>query len=262
MRKTIGKLVRRYLYDKRLGDRKVAAIYRGGVKVWPSLSDTAYSMVIDVNELEGSVNRGWWLHALDAVEKLGAGAECYIKLTAGGRDYMLGSTFDNWYLAEFDGRATVVFGDNGPLMEKLHPGDEVSVELRVPARESAEFNGQCVCYLPHLTRTQMRVVFHKGQKRRWAGRRFRVTGQAGGVVHWGGSCETSEHKRGKKTRVLPGNTHKWYKAVHNDAMVAGETQLDIDTAAIGSGGGGGVTFLWPGFTTTLRLKVSAVTRHD
>lgn len=261
MRKTIGKLVRRYLYDKRLGDRKVVAIYRDDVKVWPSLSDTAYSMVIDVNELEGSVNRSWWLHALDAVSK-GAGPECYMKLTAGGRDYMLGKTFDNWYLAEFDGRATVVFGDNGPLMEKLHAGDEVSVELRVPARESAEFEGQCVCYLPHLAKTRLRVVFHKGQKRRWAGRRFRVTGQAGGVVHWGGSCETSEHKRGKKTRVLPGNTHKWYNAVHDDAMVAGETQLLIDTAAIGSGIGGGLTFLWPGFTVTLRFKVSAVTRHD
>lgn len=263
MRKTIGKLVRRYLYDKRLGDRKVAAIYRGGVKVWPSLSDTAYSMVIDVNELEGSVNRGWWLHALDAVSK-GASSECHMKLTAGGRDYMLGNTFDNWYLAEFDGRATVVFGDNGPLMEKLHPGDEVSVELRVPARESSEFEGQAVCDLPHLTKTQMRVVFSKGRERRWAGRRFRVTGQAGGVVHWGGNCDTSEHKRGEKTRVLPGWTKKWYNRVHNDAMVAGETQLNIDTTAIGSAtrGLGGVTFLWPGFTTRLRFKVSAVVRHD
>ncbi len=261
MRKTIGKLIRKYLYDKRLGDRRVVEIYRDGEKIWPTLSDTVYSCVIDVNELEGSVNRAWWLHALDAVAKLGASAECYIKLTAGGRDYMLGATFGNWSLAGYDGRATVVFGDNGPLWDKLQPGDTVTVQLRVPGRESEEFEGQSVCYLPHLTKTQMRVVFHKGQKRRWAGRRFTVTGQAGGVVHWGGSCETSEHKRGQKTRVLPGNTHKWYNRVHNDAMVVGETSLHIDTAAIGSGGGGGLTFLWPGFTTTLRLKVSAVTRH-
>lgn len=260
MRKTVGKFVRRYLYDKRVGDRKVSAIYLGDKKVWPSLSDTAASMVLDVTAAEGSVNWAWWLHALDAVSKR-CDAECYMKLTAGGRDYMLGATFGSWYLAGFDGRATVTFGDDGPLMSKLRVGDEVTVQLRIPARESAEFEGQCVCYLPYLTNTRMRVVFHKGQKRRWAGRRFRVTGQAGGVVHYGGSCETSEHKRGKKTRVLPGNTHKWYNAVYNNSMVAGETQLDIDTAAIGSGGGGGVTFLWPGFMTRLRFKVSAVTRH-
>lgn len=260
MRATNGKRVRKYVYDVRLGDNKAAALYRGDKKLWPTLSDTVYSCVMDVNELEGSVNRAWWLHALDAVSR-GVGSECYMKLRAGGREYMLGATFGNWYLAEYDGRATVVFGDNGPLWEKLQPGDEVSVELRVPARESAEFEGQSVCYLPYLTNTRMRVVFHKGQKRRWAGRRFRVTGQAGGVVHYGGSCETSEHKRGKKTRVLPGNTHKWYNRVYDNSMVAGETQLDIDTAAIGSGGGGGVTFLWPGFMTRLRFKVSAVTRH-
>ena len=261
MRVTNGKRVRKYVYDVRLGDNTAAALYCGDRKLWPTLSDTVYSCVLDVNELEGSVNRAWWLHALDAVGKLGASAECHMKLTAGGREYMLGSTFGGWYLAEYDGRATVVFGDNGPLWEKLQPGDVVTVQLRVPGRESEEFEGQRVCYLPHLTKTQMRVVFHKGKKKRWAGRRFNVTGQPGGVVHWGGSCETSEHKRGQKTRVLPGNTHKWYNRVHNDAMVVGETQLAIDTVAIGSGGGGGLTFLWPGFTTTLRLKVSAVTRH-
>ena len=263
MRKTIGKLIRKYLYDKRLGTRRVVAIYRDGEKIWPTLRDTVASFVIDTNELEGTVDWAYWLHALDAVEKLGAGAECYIKLTAGGREYMLGETFDNWYLAGYDGRATVVFGDNGPLWDKLQPGDEVVVELRVPARESTEYNEEAVCYLPHLSGTKLRVVFSKGKKDKWAGRRFTVTGQPGGVVHWGGSCETSEHKRGTKTRVLPGNTHKWYKAVHNDAMVAGETSLEVNTAGIGSATrSGGVTFLWPGFSTQLRLRVSAVIRHE
>lgn len=262
MRSTNGKRVRKYVYDVRLGDNKAAALYRGNEKLWPTLSDTVYSCVLDVNELEGSVNRAWWLHALDAVSK-GVGSECYMKLRAGGREYMLGATFGNWYLAEYDGRATVVFGDNGPLWEKLQPGDEVSVELRVPARESAEFEGQSVCYLPYLTNTRMRVSFTKWKKKRHAGRRFEVGASAGNVVHYGGYCETSEHKRGNKTRVLPSNTHKWYNRVYNNNMVVGETSLAIDTAPIGSGGGpgGGVTFLWPGFITRLRFKVSAVTRH-
>lgn len=258
---TNGKLVRKYVYDVRLGGSKAVALCRGEKKLWPTLSDTVYSCVLDVNEFEGTFEWAYWQHALDAVAKLGGSLECYMKLTAGGREYMLEGTFGSWYKAGFDGRATVTFGDDGPLWERLRPGDEVSVELRVPARESEEFEGESVCYLPFLSGTGLRVVFHKGQKRRWAGRVFKVTGQPGGVVHYGGSCETSEHKRGRKTRVLPGNTHKWYNRVYDDSMVEGERELAIETAAIGSGGGGGVTLLWPGFKRIIRFKVSAVTRH-
>ena len=135
MRVTFGKLVRRYVYDVRLGERKVSALYLGDKKIWPTLRDTVYSCVLDVAAVEGALDWAYWLHALDAVGKLGASAECYMKLTAGGREYMLGSTFGGWYPAEYDGRATVVFGDNGPLWEKLQPGDVVTVQVRVVSPE-------------------------------------------------------------------------------------------------------------------------------
>lgn len=261
MRKTIGKYVRRYLYDKRLGDRRVVAIYRDGVKLWPTLADTICSCVIDVNALSGSIEWAYWLHALAAVQSQ-CNAECYLKLTAGGRDYMLGSTFGSWYKAAFDGRATITFADDGPLAEYLRIGDTVSIEARIPARKSELFDGEAVCTLPFLTDTCLSVEWHKKQKRRYAGRRFTVTGQASSTVHFGGTCDTSEHKRGRKVRVLPGNTHKWHNAVYNGQMQQGDSSLSISTSPTGSGGGGGVAFLWPPFTKIFRFKIAAVTRHD
>lgn len=261
MRVTNGKRVRKYVYDVRLGDNKAAALYHGDEKLWPTLSDTVYSCVLDVNELEGSVNRAWWLHALDAVSK-GVGSECYMKLRAGGREYMLGTTFGDWYLAEYDGRATVVFGDNGPLWEKLQPGDEVIVELRVPARESATvWAGNSVVGLPYLSGTRLRVQWTKGKEKKAAGCVFNVKGVPSGRVHYGGWCDTSEHKRGLKTRILPENTHKWRDAVYNDGMVTGDSALDVTVGVNGSGGGGRVTLLWPRFDKTIRFTVAAVTRH-
>lgn len=261
MRVTNGNLVRRYVYDVRLGEERAVALYHGDTKLWPTLGDTVYSCVLDVNALYGSLLWAYWLHALDAI-KWRCDGMCYIHLWAGGREYMLGSTFGKWNLAAYDSeRATVVFGDNGPLWEKLQPGDEVLVSLQIPPRTSVEFDGTNVCYLPFISHTKLSVAWYKSKKRKWAGRSFCVAGSPSGTVHFGGSCETSMHKRLLYTRILPTNTHKWKDAVYNGAMVKGDTLLHIDSSALGSGIDGGVSLLWPGFTQSLKFKVSAVTRH-
>ncbi len=270
MRKTIGKLIRKYLYDKRLGDRRVVAIYRDGVKIWPTLSDTVYSCVLDVNEAAGGVDWAYWLHALDAVAKLGVSAECYMQLTAGGREYMLGGTFGNWYVAQYDGRATVVFGDNGPLWEKLQPGDVVTVQVRVPARElevvrtpheSAEVSG--LVDVPWLPGTGLSVRVDKGKKKQSAGVSFSVTGQPSGTVHIGGYAQKNGHCRGsyngtayaRDMRVINGHV-----SAYHDACVGGDVRLNVWGDWYNSGSGY-LRLLFPGIATTLRFKVSAVTRH-
>ncbi len=261
MRITNAALVRKYLYDARLGDTKAVALYHGDTKLWPTLSDTVYSCVLDVNEFTHSMEWAYWLHALAAVQSQ-CNAECYLKLTAGGRDYMLGATFGSWYKADFDGRATVTFGDDGPPAERLSVGDTVTIEARIPARKSELFEGEAVCLLPFLTDTRLSVEWYKKQKRRYAGRRFTVTGLASSTVHFAGTCETSEHKRGRKVRVLPGNTHRWHNAVYNGQMQLGDSSLSVSTSPTGSGGNGGVAFLWPPFTKVFRFKVDVLTRHD
>ncbi len=270
MRKTLGKYVRRYLYDKRLGDRRVVAIYRCGKKIWPALGDTVRSCVLDVAAVEGSAEWAYWLHALDAVAKLGASEECYMKLTAGGRDYMLGRAFGCWYLAGYDGRATVVFGDNGPLRDKINPGDVVTVHVRVPQHEGAAvgtaWENQSVSGsepLPWLPGSCLRVLVQKGRKRVSAGCRFCVTGRPSGTVHVQGFAQKNGHCRGsywgnafaRDMRVING----WVD-VYSDGAVAGDGSLDVE-ARWYNAGCGRVLPVFPGFDRVIRFRVSAVTRH-
>lgn len=272
MRKTIGKYVRRYLYDKRLGDRRVVAIYRDGVKIWPTLSDTVYSCVLDVAAVEGALDWAYWLHAVDALAKLGASAECYMKLTAGGREYMLGSTFGGWYLAEFDGRATVVFGDHGPLATKLRVGDEVTVRMRVPERESARCSveGESVteCYeaLPWLPGCRIGFTVSKGRKKTNAHWGFSVVGADSGVSHVDGYGLIEGHGRGdwgmavwaKEMQVNAGKVERW-----QDEYEAGDRGVAVRWVSYN----GGTTLsdcrlVWPRFDKVIKLRVAAVTLHE
>ena len=271
MRITFGKLVRRYVYDVRLGERKVSALYLGDKKIWPTLSDTVYSCVLDVAAVEGAAPWAYWLHALDAVGKLGASAECYMKLTAGGREYMLGSTFGGWYPAEYDGRATVVFGDNGPLWEKLQPGDVVTVQLRVPGRESGRMAtvtgtaAEMMFSLPWLPGTGLAFTVGKGQKRTNAHWEFSVVGQGSGTLHIEGQSVIEGHHRGDWSMAVYARemkVHRPLRFVWDDAYATGDAGVLMRVVSHNGGTTvSGCRLLWPGFTTTLRLKVAAVTRH-
>lgn len=271
MRITAGKLVRRYVYDARLGERNVSALYLDGRKIWPTLSDTVKSCVLDVAAVEGSLDWAYWLHALDAVGKLGAGKECYVKLTAGGREYMLGGTYGHWYEAEYDGRATVKFGDNGALWEKLQPGDEVEVEMRVPARESGSMasvsaaTAEEVFSLPWLPGTGLAFTVGKGRKKTNADWDFTVAGQGSGTLHIDGAARITGHKRGDWATVVYARkmgVHQTMRFSWDDAYAAGDVGVLVRMVAHN---GGTVIhksrLLWPGFVRTIRFKVSAVTRH-
>lgn len=270
MRVTFGKLVQRYVYDVRLGERKVSALYLGDRKIWPTLSDTVYSCVLDVAAVEGSVEWAYWQHALAAVEG-GANEERHMRLRAGGREYMLGATFGEWYLAGFDGRATVVFGDNGPLWEKLQPGDEVEVWVVVPERQGVELQSVCeaaveeVYGLPWLPGTRLDFVVSKGRKKTSAHWDFSVSGMGSGVLHIDGTGMITGHGRGDW------QTNVWARGmeVHgemlrgwDDGYAGGDTGLKVRFVSHNGGttiSQGGV--VWPGFSRSIRFRVSAVTRH-
>ncbi len=255
MRVTNGKRVRKYVYDVRLGDNKAAALYRGDRKIWPTLSDTVYSCVLDVTAHEGGELWPYWLHALDAVGKLGASAECHMKLTAGGREYMLGSTFGNWYLAEYDGRATVVFGDNGPLADRLRVGDEVVVELRVPGRRVVIFNRAITggslevdVHVPLLPGSVVGFSQSCAGKRNWSFGRLAVSGAPSGE-------ELLAFRVDKQSR-----TWVTYSRVVQQVPAA-----DSGWKAVFSLSGSGYLrdgfVSYPAFARRVVFKVSAVTRH-
>lgn len=270
MRATNGKKVRKYVYDVRLGDEKAVALYRGDKKLWPTLSDTIHSIILDVAEWEDKLEWAYWLHALDAVAKLGASSGCYMMLSAGGREYMLNSTFNRWTLARYDGVATVVFGDNGPLFDKLRAGDEVKVELRVPVRYgvrvSAEPNlsAEADVHAPWLPGTSLNVEVIKGQKRVSAGCNYRLTGLPSGRVHIGGNAQKDGHCRGtyagvalaQSVGVINGRVSQYY-----DGFVPGDTVLRVQNVSYNNASTS-IQPVFPGFAVSVRFRVSAVIRHD
>ena len=249
--------MRRFVYGWKVGQRSAKRVMRNRQQIWPGGEDRIRRVALDMGELEASIDRAFWEHALDATAAV-ASERCHLGFSIAGRPYRVNTTYNGIARAMYS-FGTLDFGENGPALSDLRVGDVVELTAVVPERFSLEYEGDGnVCPFPYLSGTQLQVRFNKGKKKSWAGRRFTVTGRPGGVVHFGGSCETSEHKRGTKTRVLPGNTHKWYNPVYNDEMVPGEQELVIDTSAMGSGGGLGVALLWPAFNRVFKVKVTAI----
>lgn len=264
MRATNGKRVRKYVYDVRLGDNKAAALYRGDEKLWPTLSDTVYSCVLDVNELEGSVDKAYWVHALDAVEKLGKTADCSMNLRAGGREYTLNAA--GVWRADFDGRATVVFGDNGPLWEKLQPGDAVEVVARIPAR-----NGERLVIKgyetwktlswewPLIAGARFGMELSNFSRKRSTYSYFRMVKSLPSGREWNAYKGSQKHVRKPLTKedlikepsLQPGDT-----TCSCEVMTSGGCYYDPSKGQFQY-----VFPVWPAFTRVFRFKVSAVTRH-
>ena len=257
MRITYKEAKRRFVYNWKAGRTQAKRVMIKREQIWPGGEDRIRRVALDMSELEASIDRAFWEHALDATAAV-ASERCHLGFTIAGRPYRVNTTYKGIARAMYS-FGTLDFGENGPALSDLRVGDELELVAVIPERTSLEYEGEgAVVPLPFISDTQLRVRFNKNKKRRWAGRRFTVTGRPGGVVHFGGSCETSEHKRGAKTRVLPGNTHKWYNPVYNDEMVPGEQELVIDTSAMGSGGGLGVALLWTAFRKVFKVKVTAI----
>lgn len=249
------KVVRSAVCGVRLGTMRVERLMHGRELVWPTLSDTVAKAILDVPALDGTLEGAYWAYALGSLD---AGGQVFVRV--GRREYVLDGEYKQYDRAHYDGAGGLEFGDNGPFMEDLQAGDEVEVHLVVPSRKSEVYRSDSIC-LPYLEGTDLIVTWHKGQKKVQAGRRFTVTGVPSGMVHFGGHCYTDEHKRHDQTRVLPGNTHKWAEAVYDGSFVPGDTSMDIDTEPTGSGGGGGLQFLFPDVEARFKVKVTGVIRH-
>lgn len=262
MRISLGNLVRRYVYGVRLGEKRVTAIYHGDKLIWPTLSDTVYAAVLDVASIEDTLQGAQFWHALEAVRSRGAAMDCYILLTAGGREYMLVAGFGRYDVAAWDGHATVVFGDNGPLSEALRAGDEVSLKLMVPEstttrvaspRQNVGFSHTWETrWLPGAT---LVYSHYKGQKK---------------VCAWASGTLTAQPS-GKLYITAPWHNHPGHgrppNLVHICKPDAGLVPSYADrsfTADMQVGGSSGINYCYmqfPKFTATIKMRVSAVTLH-
>lgn len=266
MRVTIGKIKRAYLYDCRLGSRRVIKKMKNGVQIWPTHRDLVRYAVLDLAPITNTVEGAYWQHALAAVRS-GSWEGCRIRVTAGGRAYNLLTTYGRYDVAGYE-HATLDFGDHGPLMTSLKSGDRVSVSLVIPEKEWThvwynENRAESSFGVPFIPGSSVRLCVVKGQKKRSAGVRFELKGAASGSTHIAGYAQKNGHGRGTfwgtayaaSGAILNG----WVEGFHN-AVIPGDASMSL--AMTGYNGGSGEGFIvTPGFSLSLKLKVLSTVRH-
>lgn len=267
MRITIGRFKRRYLYDCRLGCRRVVKKMKGGVQIWPTLPDLVRYAVLDVSPLEGTLEGAYWAHALDAVRSQSSESR-YMRLQAGGKSYHLLTSFGQYDVAGYD-HATLDFGDHGPLASRFGVGDEVEVRVQVPQREWPHlaygyWGASSMQYdVPFIPGMAVRVRVQKGRKKVSAGVSFWLRGVGSNAAHIVGNAQKNGHCRGQYWGTAyagPGWVIDGCVQSFSNHYVPGDSGLSLGFQ--GYFGGEGEGFLVsPKFARVFRLKVVDVVRH-
>lgn len=263
MKVTLGDKKRKFVYDVLFGERHVNRIMYAGRKIWPDESERVATMSLDMSVLEDSVEGVYWMHALTAVSSASSD-ECYMLLRAGGRDYMLQTTFDKWKKATYSA-GTVDFLGDGPMRESLRIGDTVTVQLVMPQRQSTIIGGDQLGYEgyqwvnysigryvtgdypPTIPNTSVRGFFSKGQKEVSTGTRIMVTDSNGEVL-----VDRHIQQNGHGRAFL-----NWdYGTVGYSPGSSGVVLTVVPHLARGPWGG---YFVYPAFSQTINLTVIGLT---
>lgn len=269
MRVTLGNRKRLYVYSIRIGETPVKRVMYGGRQIWPSNDDRAASLAVDMSFFPGTEDEAYWLHALNAVENFSS-RNRYMKLTAGGRSYLVNSVYGTWNRAEY-GMGAFRFGDEGPLFQDVRAGDMVTVEAVVPDRYDAQFavtadsgsSGSGEWSLPWLPGTRLWAQLDKWQKRVSSHADFTLKGFPSGTVHVAGAVHKNGHNRDTVTCEAPAQAGVRLAdgsvSTASNALVNGDGFLACSVSNVNT------TFRfrlhYPAFRRTWRFKVTAVYRR-
>ena len=264
MRVTFGQFRRRFVYNIKVGDKQVKRVMWRGKQIWPSDEDRVRTLALDMSS-ERSSDMAYWIHALDATAAM-SNASCHLTVTIAGRKYCVNTGYGGLPVVKYE-LGVLDFGSDGPPLQDVRIGEELDFQAVIPARElkvvetpsqNAEVSG--IVDVPWLPATGLRVKVKKGQKKKSAGVRFSVTGQPSGTVHIGGFAQKNGHSRGsyygtayaRDMGVINGRV-----SAYHDECVNGDVRLNVWGDWYNSGKGY-LSLLFPGFSKTLRFKVSAV----
>lgn len=245
----------RQVYDARLGERKVKAIYRGDVKIYPDNAARIRQLRLDVSAWN-TPESSCWQHALNAVAVHANSSRC-VKLTA-DRSYMVGNTWGIYPLASYLGGGLFEFAyGEGPLAQNVRPGDTAAITLRLPSLPSDRIGGgqpdtRPVSRhdAPPLPGTEVRGYFSKGQKKISTGVAIRVESLPSGTLLVNRHQQQNGHVRGER------NWHYgWIDPV------AGDTQVLLTVTPHQPRGGWGGYFVYPAVARTLTARIIQITRE-
>lgn len=263
MKMTLGDAKRRFVYAVKFGRRRIWRIMYGVRQIWPDDTERVAAMAVDMSGLDGSLDGAYWVHALEAVAG-GSNDKLYMKLRAGGRDYLFQTAYGKWKKAVYEAGVVDFLGD-GPVRGSLRVGDAVEVSLVVPQVKSASVGGGQASYentagwnydhgryvsgryLPTLPYTSVHGFFCKGQKKVSTGNRIVVTASSGQKLmdrHW----QQDGHRRG---------SCDWDWGTVGFCQGAAHVSLTVvPHQARGDWGG---YFIYPAFSRTIRLTVTGLT---
>ncbi len=238
------------VYDARLGERKVQAIYRGNVKIYPDTAARLRQLRLDISGWAGTPEGALWEQALDAVSVHAEATRC-IRLTA-ERTYMVASTYGAYPLASSLGGGLFQFAaGEGPLAQNLRLGDTLSLQIRLPSLKSFSIGGSqehnqpvSRLYPPCPSGTEIRGYFTKGQKRVSTGVRLIVTSHPSGAVLLDRHQQQNGHCRGD---------YNWNYGWAGP--VAGDTQTHLAVHPHQPRGGWGGYFVYPAASRTLTARI-------
>lgn len=240
----------RQVYDARLGERRVKAIYRGNVKIYPDNAARIRQLRLDTSSWAGTPDGSCWEQALEAVS-VHASSSRYIKLTA-DRSYMLNNTWGSYPLASSLGGGLFEFAfGEGPLLQNIRLGDTASLQIRLPSLHSLSIGGSQESSQP-VSRvypacpsgTEVRGYFWKGQKRVSTGVRIVITSLPSGRVLLERHQQQNGHCRG---------SYDWRYGWVGSAD--GDTQTRLDVYPHQPRGGWGAYFTYPAASCTLTARI-------
>ena len=250
MRISFRAAANRYVYDARLGERKVQAIYYGDKKVYPDASARVRMLRLDMGGWAGTVEGNCWARALEAVS-IAADASRHIRLTA-GRTYSVQTAYGSYPAAAWlgEGRFEFAYGE-GPLAQSLRLGDTATLRLQIPALYTAPIGGTegnndavTAVYPSCLPDTEVRCFFTKGQKKVSTGARIRLESLPSGTALMDRHQQQNGHCRG---------SYDWNCGWVGS--VCGDTQVRMTVWPHQARGPWGGYFISPAISCTLTARI-------
>lgn len=192
----------KYVYDARLGDSRLRAIFLGDKKLYPDSSARIRMIRLDMGAWSGTLEGAYWNHALSAVS-VASGAMQYIRMHA-DRTYQVQTSFGHYPLAVCtEGSCFTFAAGEGPLVQNIRLGDTAALRLQIPAMASQTIGGTqgndspvSHTYPASLPGTEVRCHFTKGQKRVSTGARVLIESRPSGTVLLDRYHQKNGHCRG------------------------------------------------------------------
>lgn len=158
----------RILHDLRLrrllaafaGKERIREIWHGKHRLWPDDSLRANGLRVKLPEV-GTEEWAYWVHAVDAVQRLGASADCYLRLVINGKHYYLIDSPDGSEALKLDGGMAYFEGGKDFPADGL--GLSVTAEGVVPKRNELSDGATTESGLRSMSELQDRKASFKGQ---------------------------------------------------------------------------------------------------